>query len=142
MGGSVAFERRNSPYGPPLYRMFDIKMSRSQISTKGSTIRKFIYFSAPTTGYYISAMINGKTDIAILSSSQFEPSNNKQLTFKFYRAVDGHTIKICFDTNLIKYSDKNSMKQCANAIPKLTGANALNWNTATISIPNTATKVW
>lgn len=87
-------------------------------------------------------MINAKTyDVAVLSSPEFEPSDNKQLTFKYFRAVNGHTLKICFDTNFVTYTNKILMAQCDVAIPPLTGSNAQTWNDVAIQIPNTATKV-
>lgn len=90
----------------------------------------------------MAADVGNQNDIAVVSSPQFAPSNNKQLSFKYFRSIGGHTIKICFETNYVPaFPDLNSAKQCQYAIPPINWLTAGIWNTATFRIPNTATKV-
>lgn len=91
---------------------------------------------------YAKAVINGqKNDVAILSSGQFDQSNFKQLQFKYYRPINGQTIKICFETNNVNNLNVDDMKKCDDAIPPFNWFNFGVWNTAVYRIPNTATKV-
>lgn len=140
LASTIQWQRMNSGFGSPLSRLTDIQPSIMNFFQSKGEPNPFCFVS--DGGYFLATTVKANSvDVSILQSPELHLNSDGNMKFKYYRATMGSTIKICLETNSIKFVSVTSMKECQSVIPPLDKFNARIWNEATIALNRNVTKV-